>query len=291
MAANPQRPPKIWRTIRSVNEVGRSYALTAVLLITVALPQAARSDPSGLDCPVCPDNVSRARKLAGALFTDASKAFDEQRFLPALKLFLCSMEVIEHKNTLINIEKTLGKISDPEAVAALLQQYVEEMPEGTFTPEMEELLAGLMPEEAAEEEADDDEAPAEVVEETTPPQPVVTQPQPSPDGSRRIVEISGWSSVTLAATTFITAIALQGVAASARNKAKEAVRYDDFLKYKERNAAFQTGASVTFVASALFAGLGIAQLVMSRERLDGPERGVTVSIVPGPGSVGVKGEF
>jgi hypothetical protein len=177
----------------------------------------------------------------------------------------------------------------------LLEAYAKEYPDRNLTPQIDDLIADLK--RAVEEEE----------QEVTPPPPApepVEPAQASPgstsesevsgkeeaERARRIVEITGWTGVGLGAASFVAAVVFQGVAAVTRNKARDATTYNEFLDLKEKNAAFQTGATSTFVASALLAGLGIAQLALVREGgKDGDE--ASVSIAPGLGWIGVKGEF
>jgi len=272
----------------------RPCVMLLAIVVGIAPGTVLAEEAFALDCPDRPGSIAQARKLAGTLFTEATRAFDQQRFKDALRRFLCSMTIIEHENTLINIQKTARETVDKAAAVPLLRGYVSKVPDGKFTPQINEILDVMEAELQAETE--------EVNEPEPQPAPVIVKPPKAPDPPaeevaatdnrfKHALEVSGWTNVTLGAGTFIAAIAFQGLAASARNKAEEATRYDELLHQRERNKAFQVGATSTFVASALFAGLGIAQLVLAREKdgeaADGPE----VSFAPGVGWLGLKGTF
>lgn len=297
MQKAPRHLQVIWRTTRSAIDTAHRAAWV-LLLLSLTLPHIGIAAEEGLSCPSRPKNPGKARKLAGALFTDASSAFDDERFQDALKLFLCSMQVIEHPNTLINIEKTVGKLSEKAAGVELLTGFIEDMPDSEFTPKVTALRDTLAEEVEAETEPEATPAtvPEQAVEEANPaetPPPSSACPS-SGDRARKLLKISGWTNLAIGAGTFVAAIALQGVAASTRNKAKDAIRYDTFLDEKERSRAFQVGATSTFAASALFAGLGIAQLVLvpdDDENDDQAPDTASISLAPGWGWIGVKGAF
>ena len=71
----------------------RCLTLLAIV-IGFAPGMALAEDGPGLDCPERPGSTGQARKLAGTLFTEATRAFDQKQFNDALRDFLCSMTKI-----------------------------------------------------------------------------------------------------------------------------------------------------------------------------------------------------
>lgn len=272
-------------------------------MLMVSAVQAEEKGP--LSCPAKPDREARARKLAGTLFSDAEEAYEAGEYIQSLSLFLCSMTMVEHPNTVINIEKTLNKFEDQTAALPLLHHYNTLMPDGELT----EKIVGIENRIAATKKE---------------PEPVCECPEPEPvkvecptidkeacdkataeaKSVKRILQITGWTDVGLGAGAFITAIVLQGLAGSNKNRAQNAETYDEFLDAKDKRHSFQIGATTMFVTSALLAGTGLVHLfLLSAERKSKPSKSNSgkdtgkgdkkpkISLVPGPAYLGVKGFF
>ena len=286
-----------------------TYFLMISAILTLATPSWGDEAGRTLNCPEKPQNEAKSRKLAGSLFTEAEASFDNGLYLTALESFLCSMVMVEHPNTVINIEKTLEKLPDKRAAVVRLREYANNLPDGELTPKITTLADEL-------EKDFVKEAPPEVVcPEPTPPE--VTCPPPSDCAeeikevarSHRILSITGWVDVSIGAVAFVSAIVLQGVAGAHRNKAENATNYQAFLDSKDKNKSFQIAATSLFITSALVAGTGLAHLLLvsEREKRAAPTDGTAkenapkddkkqenkpkVSLVPGPTWFGIEGTF
>ena len=277
--------------------------LVCTLMLTVSALHA--EEKKVLSCPDKPDREAKARKLAGSLFADAEEAYESGRYQQSLMLFLCSMNMVEHPNTVINIEKTLNKFEDQATALPLLREYIALAPEGELTEKISTI----------EKRIDDAvRRAAEPVCDCPEPKPVKIEcPTEGDDGcdeakaettsAKRILQITGWADVGLGAGAFITAIVLQGLAGSHKNQAQNAETYDEFLDAKDKKRSFQISATTMFLTSALLAGTGLVHLfLLSREHKtkssettpprDADKAGkAKISLVPGPAYLGIEGFF
>ena len=91
---------------------------TAVCIVSAVILQicfnaaAEESETSEFTCPERPDKTAKARKLAGTFFSEAEDAFGRELYEEALEKFACSLTMVEHENTIINIERTSAQVKD-----------------------------------------------------------------------------------------------------------------------------------------------------------------------------------
>ncbi len=238
--------------------------------ISLPVRAFAGDEEAGFTCPERPEKPAKARKSAGALFSDAEQAFDDENYLQALEKFVCSMVMIEHENTAINIERTLDQIDDKAAALPILQTYTERRPNGELKERMDALIA--------ETEAAVSPPPPKDV------QPVCPEAAPAPappcppslapvleietrEHAQRLAAVSGWAGIGVGAATFVTAIVMQALAGSAKNRAQSAVDYDIFLDERDKSRSFQTAATTLFVTGVLTSAVGVVELfVLSKQQ-------------------------
>lgn len=238
--------------------------VTAGALIISLCASAEEPETTGFSCPERPDRIAKARKLAGTFFSEAEEAFAQERYEPALEKFVCSLRMTPHENTIINIERTLEKTADKSKAATVLKTVRPNIPDGELRVRLDEIIAAIettLAEEAAAAQA----AACPKVQEASPPCPsAVELPIEIEFRSRahKLLFVSGWTSVGIGAATFITAVALQAAAASAKNKAQSTASYDVFLDKRDKHRSLQAAAAATFVTGFLTAGVGAAQLVL-----------------------------
>ncbi len=220
-------------------------------------------------CPERPDKVARARKLAGQFFTEAEEFFDNDRYEEALHRFICSMVMVEHPNTVTNIERTLEKVEDKSGALEILKIYSALRPDGEMKAKMDEIIAGV--EASIPPAKQEDTAPpcpeVKVVE--SPPCPKLSDPKLEiefKDRALKVLRVGGWTASGIGAASFVTAIVFQAVAGSAKNRAQETASYDVFQDERDKNQKFQVAATSLFVAAALAAGVGVAELVLGGEQ-------------------------
>lgn len=282
-----------------------------ILLTSLAAvkPTWTKADTPLLSCPEKPTDIEKTRKLAGSLFSEAETAFDANLHLKALKRFLCSMMMIEHENTVINIEKTIHKLSDKSDAVPLLRAYAKQASDGIMTGRIISIADGIE-EEATRKptpECDCPECTSSNLE--CPPSLDCSAERAGIGRVHRILSMTGWIDVSVGAAAFVTAIVLQGIAGAKKNQALSATNYDAFLDAKDRNKSFQIAATSMFIASALVAGTGLAHLLILnieqkklKNRLnltkDSQEKDVKkeeskpkVTLLPGPTWFGIEGTF
>ena len=264
----------------------------------------AQGDTSAaFTCPERPDKEPKARKLAGTFFSEAEEAYSQEDYEEALAKFCCSLVMVEHPNTIINIEKTLDQLTTPEKMLSVLKTTLKQLSESELRSKIEQIAAELEGKVAA------------AAIENTPKCPVVEAPPavscPSPElpaveadfrkRAHKLMFITGWTGVGIGAASFITAIVFQALAGSAKNRAQETVSYQVFLDERDKNRSFQTAATTAFVGSVLTAGIGVAQLVLladQQKKYDEKKRTLTpqadapiISLMPGFGRLDMEVTF
>jgi hypothetical protein len=283
-------------------------ALSLCLLVVRSV--TAGETPTTLSCPEKPAVEGKARRLAGTLFGEAETAFDNGLYLKSLEQFLCSMVMVEHPNTVINIEKTLTNLKDKATALPLLRDYVAKVPNGELTENLvaiaDRIEKEIQQEKAAHTECNCPEPVTVPV--TCPEAPTCDKEQRHAERADRILSTTGWADVGVGAAAFVSAIVLQGLAASEKNRAQNADTYDIFLDAEKKNRSFQIAATTMFITSALLAATGLTHLFLlsSSQKKDAvaatPKTGDTpnedvqlekpsVSLVPGPTFFGIKGTF
>jgi len=286
-------------------------AVIAVCVVDAALPVHAQDSDPTLACPEKPNTKAKVRNLAGALFTEAGQSFEDERYLDALLQFLCSMSMIEHENTVINIKKALGEVKEKETALSMLTAYVGDHPDGELTGQIgqlaDDLKKQLTPKEPTKKKEDCPSPPPQVAPQCPSETPKQLAYAKAVDRAHRVLWITGWINVGVGAGAFVSAVVLQGIAAAAKNKAQSATSYDVFMEQKDKNKSLQTAATTMFVSSALVAGVGVIHLLLHSEeqkkqrslstqakpkpqKVD-KENGSTVSVIPSGGLVWLKGTF
>jgi hypothetical protein len=242
-----------------------------VMLFALFVSTAAFAEETSISftCPERPEKVAKARKQAGVLFTEAEDAFDNEKFEQALERFVCSMVMVEHENTVTNIERTLEKVEDKSKALTILQTYTALRPNGDMKAKMDEIIAAVEASIAPPKEADTAPPCPEVKIVEPPPCPVVPNPALEiefKNRAQKLLLFGGWTAAGVGAASFIAAIIFQAMAASTKNHAQEAVRYEVFLDERDKNQKYQVAAATLFVSSVLAAGVGVAELVLLGEQ-------------------------
>ena len=247
------------------------YLLFAVLQGMLLWPAVSRAERSLVNCQERPKSASKAKHIAGDLFGRAEKAFAEKQYAKALRRFLCSLYIVEHEATVGNIERVVADLSNGELALRILNDYIELNPEGEFTPRIKDIVLELETELGMTEDEQQDcvEPPPEPA---APPPPVcVSVPDAAPyiaesRSAGKVPKIFGLTTIGVGAASLVLGGVLQGLSAAAKKKADEASSYDAFLNQVERKKQLQAGAVAGFVAGAVTAGIGVAELVISLKR-------------------------
>ncbi len=241
-------------------------SILSVFLIPFAI--SAAETGAGFNCPQRPDNDAKSRKMAGAFFSEAESAFDDDNYLESLAKFACSLVMAQHENTVINMERTLQKIEDKISTLPILSECADALPEGAIKSKVKEIYSSIS------------ETVVPPKKENAPiscPEVEIPKPLPCPvsvknslekeyvEKAHKLLWVTGWTTVGFGAASFIAAVVFQALASSAKNQAEDAVRYEVFLDNRDRNRSFQIAATTLFISGILTAGVGIVDLFVLLE--------------------------
>ncbi len=257
--------------------------LPLVLGLLLAAPLAAQDTKS--ECPNRPAKLGRAKNMARKWFDKGEKLSKEARLEDSLDAFLCSQKMKGHENTVFNIAQISKLIENKRSTLKRLRQFREQNPNVESAVEIDKLIIEL------EEELGEG-----------PPEPVVDEslfgddePEPEPEEpaqgkiDRRTISyiLLGGAGVTLVIST-----ALQGAAGVNKNKAADATQWNAFSDKRDKMKGYQVGAVIGFIATGALAGVGLYLLLTDdRETESDGENEVTLSLVPAPAGVVLKGNF
>ncbi|MCP4674600.1 MAG: hypothetical protein GY854_03605 [Deltaproteobacteria bacterium] len=269
-------------------------AIFVFSVVVLVYPATARAGDS--ECPEAPEDEAESRKLAGKYFGEGEQLFKDKSFGEALRSFVCSLRIVEHENTVFNIDQVVMSAEDLETAYQLLMEYITEYPGRETTPDVKNIVtevAKVLGKEAEFEEPPLEDDSAEdllglEIEEEAPPNSKETENEK--EKKKRILKIVGLSAIGTGGASLLTAIILQGASAAAKKDAKNATSYDSFLDHKDKRDNLQAGATAMFITAVVLGGAGAGLLYLARDEEEKPST-VEVSILPGPGGLTVKGMF
>lgn len=249
----------------------RTLILSIIAGVLLSSSGAFSQQPQpSFNCPERPNNPTKARKIAGTMFSEAEEAFDQEVYDKALEKFVCSLVMVEHQNTVINIERTLAEMTDKGRAVEILKSYIAAgHADGETKSKMEELVAAS--EAAANPQPAAENTTVCPTQETLPPEPCPAPPEPVLEidfkhRAQKLAFAAGWAGVGVGAASFVTAVVFQALASSAKNQAQSAVDYDVFLDERDKNKTFQTAAATLFISSVLTSAVGVAELFLLSEQ-------------------------
>ncbi len=266
-------------------------------LISIALflvcGEGAAWNPES-DCPRLPEDSVKAQRLAGELFNAAEQQYQESRPIEALKGFLCSLQIIQHENTLFNIAQIAKLSKHRSAALALLKDFVAHARGSTRVDPIQDIIAEL--EEETPEGPPEQEAvpPAASAEPEPPPSTIQTDRRPGENplvseeapARKNGMRVAGWVLLGTGAAAAIAGGVFQGMAGSAQKRAESASTYSDFQDAERKMDGFQSGAYAGFIAGGVLLGSGLTLVLIS----DRGEK-ATLALAPGPKAVVLKGSF
>ncbi len=249
--------------------------------------------------------------MAGDWFNKGVTLVNTELFAEALGAFNCSLRMIEHPATILNAARAAKLAGINRAALRLYQRYLELYPQGDKAAQARDQIAILGPLTKAEAKRDEPstEEPVTqppVVEEhssedhpaapsPSPPAeqavtasvpPAAEQPESSPTAATKKLNLKtiGWISIVAGGAFAVTGFVLQGLSAKAAREGEQEAYYAQYLEKKEDKEAFQTGATIGYIAGALALGAGITMVVLGRESAAEPE--IQVGLYPGGISLG-----
>jgi hypothetical protein len=273
--------------------------LSTLVISFISLPCTAWNP--GADCPKLPDDSTKAQILAGRLFEEAEKDYQESRPIEALKGFLCSLQIIQHENTLFNIAQ-IAKLSEHRtAILALLREFVSSTNGSTKVDPVRELIAELEKKEGEAEPTGGDEDPDDAPPTEVPPPIVSAVPEstasPSededlpPPPENNGLKIAGWTVLGIGAAGLIAGGVMQGLAGSAQGRAETADTYPDFQDAESRMEGLQIGAIAGFAAGGTLIGTGLLLVLLSNRDRDSEQEPSAILLSPGIGGLSLGGRF
>ncbi len=106
----------------------RLFQITAlVLFLAPAVGHAINVSPG---CPPVPDDQQELKAIAKAWFSKGETLVKEQMYAEAIGAFGCSLEMMEHPATLLNIAKAANKAKFAEVELEAYEKYLELVEDG-----------------------------------------------------------------------------------------------------------------------------------------------------------------
>ncbi len=82
-------------------------------------------------------------ETAGKLFAQGEEAFKKRRFKKALSRFMCSLEIVEHINTVFNIAQVIPFVKNRRTSLRWLHHYVANHEDNWTTRELKKVIIKL----------------------------------------------------------------------------------------------------------------------------------------------------
>lgn len=251
-------------------------ALNSILGLSFLLWCGALS--ASADCPEPPGDAPSTKALAGELFAKGQKLFQQRRFDNAVSVFLCSLRLVEHENTVFNIAACLKNIPSKKIDLEPLREYVRDRPGAPSSIELRSLILGVelalgqppsdLP-EAPSPPLGDSTAPPLPQEEAASVQPLpflglpMTE-EPAAQPSKRTLKILGWGAIALGAVAVIPAPVLFGLSSAAKEDANSTGQYADFEEARERMHDLRIGGWVMLATGSVSMAAGAILLLLPR---------------------------
>ena len=281
----------------------KNFMIALVLVLSIS--EGALGARKPFACPEVGENGKDGRELAGDYFASASTAFQKKTFKKALKLFVSSLCVAEHRNTVYNIAQSVFYMKNKTAARKILMTYAESRGDSSSAEEIKQIinrLDGQLGKELSFPEVEMVPEPLTAPEPVTAPEPE-TAPEPvtapeEPDAQEQRFEdhppepdeeekrpvsselrnddrlILGqtkmrFSSFVLMGTgtaMLLTGAIVQGLSFAAKLEAEKAKSFSTFEEEAAKRKDLQAGAIVCFAVGGAAAATGIALFFLDRSR-------------------------
>lgn len=280
-----------------------------VLALGVVFCVEAEGREGSFQCPEeIPGSQEEARALAGRFFAKAERAFLEQRYNRALRLFVSSLCVLYHPNTIHNIDETTEIARNKKRALNTLKAYVTSREDSGSTLEIKKIIHRVEGDLGLEPTVDESEisGASEFGEEKlgydaeTDPQTV----KPASDvGDSAAIEppdkevvlgltrrgIYSYLFIGTGTGVLIAGAFLQVISYAAKLEAEQADERSVFDKESNRRRKLQIGATVCFVVGGAITLTGIVLLAVDRKRNKKPRK--KLSLIPTGNGLLLSGKF
>jgi hypothetical protein len=262
--------------------------LSIIVCFVFLVPCRVAATESAEQCPETPEDETQAQELAGTLFSKAEKSYESGLLNDALKGFLCSMQIMEHENTVFNIAHIAETTTDKKTTIALLEDYASNFSQNEYIDSIKEIILYLR-----DSIPDTEQEPVETAEQSEPDstlsEPAYNESSPPDKKSTRPLRLISWIAMGTGAGGLVAGGILQGAAGAAQSDAEQANSYDQFLSKKEKMENLQTGALVGFISGGVITGAGLALYLLFCR--DEEQRELDIALLPHANGLILQGRF
>jgi hypothetical protein len=243
-------------------------ALSSILGLSFLLYSGALS--ADADCPKTPGDIASTKALAGELFAEGQKLFQRKQFEKAVSVFLCSLRLVEHENTVFNIAACLKNTPQKKTTLVPLREYVRDNPAARSSMELRALIRHVetawgqppsnLPEAPSQPPKDSTEPSLpEEADTSFQPLPYLHLPETQETAAppvKQTRKILGWAAIALGAASVITAPVLLGLSLAAKDEANTTAQYADFEEARSRMHDLRMGGWITLSLGAALMATG-----------------------------------
>ncbi len=260
--------------------------------------QAATAEQLPAECPKRPVDEDSARALAGTWFKKGAEAAEAGRYEEALQYFNCSLQMVEHPDTMFNAAQSARLAENRNEALRHARRYLVLDPEGKMAAEAAALVQAIedeIEEEHQEKERklreeeqrkaalEEEERAKRLSEESTD-----EDTEPSDEPRTSPLKTTGWIAVGVGGASLVAGGVLQGLAGKAASDGeKDGISYDKRQDFENDMKSYQTGALVGFIVGGVALGAGIVLLVLS----DDEDTGAEISLAPSFRGFTLSGKF
>ncbi len=265
-----------------------AFSILTIFAISTLANTASSKD---FTCPPKPANAKKTRRLAGVYFKKAEELFVAEKYNAAIDRFLCSMTMVEHKNTVFNLAQSAKAASNKQRAHDALVAYLEANPGSTTAAELQELIDQLANELVpVEPEQEKDPAPEPIPEPS-----LESEPLKESKNLARPLRIAGFLTAGAGVAGLATGGVFLGLAASSRNKAETAENYDDYQSANDDWDTRSRVGTIGIIAGGALVATGgvllVASLLADKAKTDTDDEALEVVVIPTGRGLVLTGRF
>ena len=118
------------------------WSVIGIVLLMLSMPLTTSAQKVKLRCPEVAEN-DVPEEVAGKLFSEGETAFKKKRYKKALTKFMCSLQIIDHINTVFNIAQVIPLVKNRRQSLEWLHKYVAEHEDSWTTRELKKVIIKL----------------------------------------------------------------------------------------------------------------------------------------------------
>jgi hypothetical protein len=118
------------------------WSVIGIVLLMLSIPITTSAEKPKLRCPKITE-TDVPEDMAGKLFSEGEAAFKKKRYKKALTKFMCSLQIIDHINTVFNIAQVIPLVRDRRQSLEWLHKYVKEHEDSWTTRELKKVIIKL----------------------------------------------------------------------------------------------------------------------------------------------------